>query len=164
MLLDIRKLFASYDAPVVRKLNFDFTNEDFPGYTVENPVQAEFSATLEGSTVRLEVSVQAKVHAACARCLDEVQQTFAFARTFFIRDEEWTKEDTELPLAPDGKLDVQELVYTELVLEVPSVLLCKDTCEGLCPVCGNRKPCPCGHETNGAVDERLSILKQLLSE
>ena len=70
----------------------------------------------------------------------------------------------DLPLRPDGKLDVRELAYTELVLEVPTVLLCSDDCAGLCPVCGNRKPCSCRHETSGSVDERLSILKQLLND
>ena len=75
-----------------------------------------------------------------------------------------TNPQTELPLRPDGKLDVRELAYTELVLEVPTVLLCSDDCAGLCPVCGNRKPCSCRHETSGSVDERLSILKQLLND
>ena len=70
----------------------------------------------------------------------------------------------DIPLRPDGKLDVRELAYTELVLEVPTVLLCSDDCAGLCPVCGNRKPCSCRHETSGSVDERLSILKQLLND
>ena len=63
----------------------------------------------------------------------------------------------------DGKLDIRDLAYTELVLEIPTVLLCSDDCAGLCPVCGNRKPCSCEHETNGQVDERLLILKKLLN-
>ena len=75
-----------------------------------------------------------------------------------------TNPQVDLPLRPDGKLDVRELAYTELVLEVPTVLLCSDDCAGLCPVCGNRKPCSCRHETSGSVDERLSILKQLLND
>ena len=65
----------------------------------------------------------------------------------------------------EGRLDTKELLYTELVLHVPGVLLCSEDCAGLCPVCGCRKPCSCKHETSGgAVDERLAILQQLLSE
>lgn len=164
MLLDLRKLFASYDAPITRTLTFDLSQEDFPGYTVKDSVQAAFTAVLEGSTVKLVLSVQASVQALCARCLDTVQRDFSFSCTYFIRDGEWEHPDPELPITPDGKLDVRELVFTELVLDVPTVLLCKENCEGLCPVCGNRKPCSCERETSGAVDERLSILKQLLSE
>ena len=41
-----------------------------------------------------------------------------------IRKADYADPDAELPFTADGKLDVRELCYTELVLEVPTVLLC----------------------------------------
>ncbi|MEG1873157.1 MAG: YceD family protein, partial [Ruthenibacterium sp.] len=116
---------------------------------------------------RLAVLITATVLAECARCLDPVERVFTAKRTFFIRDEEWAQDDPEgnnLPFTQDGKLDVKELAYTELVLEIPTVLLCSDDCAGLCPVCGHRQPCSCRCETNDTTDARLLILKQLLTD
>ena len=143
MLLDIKKIFGTYDEPVTAALELDLSEEDFPGYTVPGTVEARITATLQGRMLEIALDITADVAFACARCLDP---------------------DAELSFTPDGKLDVRELAYTELVLEVPTVLLCSDDCAGLCPVCGNRKPCSCRHETSGSVDERLSILKQLLND
>ena len=95
-----------------------------------------------------------------ALCMISVSYTHLYC----VREADLSDPDAELSFTPDGKLDVRELAYTELVLEVPTVLLCSDDCAGLCPVCGNRKPCSCRHETSGSVDERLSILKQLLND
>ena len=106
----------------------------------------------------------ADVAFACARCLEERTRRFHVIKTYCVREADLSDPDAELSFTPDGKLDVRELAYTELVLEVPTVLLCSDDCAGLCPVCGNRKPCSCRHETSGSVDERLSILKQLLND
>ena len=162
MLLDIKKIFASYDAPVVRTQTLDLSGADFPGYTVKSPVGVRFTATLEGTAVRLAMSIRAVVQAQCARCLDDIERTYTFERVFFIREAEWASADAELPFKEDGRLDVDELAYEEIVLEVPSVLLCSENCLGLCPVCGHRKPCACRHETSDTTDERLAILKQLL--
>ena len=135
MLLDIRKIFSSYDAPIVHTLALDLSEESFRGYTVDEPVQGKLTAVLQTGVLQLDLQIFAIVNAQCARCLDPVQQKFDFERTFLIREDDWAQEDPELPFTPGGKLDVKELVYTELILEVPMVLLCKDSCKGLCPVC-----------------------------
>lgn len=165
MLLDIRKIFSAYDAPVQRSERVDLSGEDFPGYTVPQPFEMALTATLEGSVLLLEVDMQPVVHFSCARCLEDSQRVIPIRKEYPIRKADYADPDAELPFTADGKLDVRELCYTELVLEVPTVLLCSDDCAGLCPVCGCRKPCACTQETSGVqVDERLSILKQLLTE
>ena len=164
MLLDLKKIFGTYDEPVRRELTLDLSGEDFPGYAVAAPVEVCITATLLGHVLELSLCARTTVEFECARCLEKTRRETCTQRTYSVREADLSDPDAELVFTPDGKLDVQELVYTELVLQIPSVLLCSDTCEGLCPVCGNRKPCPHGHETSGAVDERLTILKQLLSE
>ena len=42
----------------------------------------------------------------------------------------------------DGySLDVDRLVFGELLLSMPGKVLCKDDCKGLCPVLRNRFEC-----------------------
>lgn len=164
MLFDVRKLFSTYEVPVTQQFVADLTREDFPGYTVPQPVNVTFKATISGSVMHLLVSFAGEQQASCARCLDAVNVPFSIEREFMIRNEEWAAEEPELPFHTNGKLDMQELAYTELVLELPTVLLCSEECEGICPGCGNRKPCACTHETTDAIDPRLSQLKELLNE
>lgn len=164
MLLDIKKIFGTYDEPVTAALELDLSEEDFPGYTVPGTVEARITATLQGRMLEIALDITA----GCGVCLCAVSGgTYAAlpCHKDILRARGGSERpDAELSFTPDGKLDVRELAYTELVLEVPTVLLCSDDCARAVPVCGNRKPCSCRHETSGSVDERLSILKQLLND
>ena len=64
-------------------------------------------------------------------------------------------------LKPDGKLDLSQLALEDVFLSLPSKLLCKEDCKGICPQCGknlNEGPCGCKKE----VDPRLAALLDFL--
>ena len=165
MLLAIQKLFSAWNGPVRRRETVDLTGEDFPGYAVSQPFEAEVYIEREQDGLALSLEMEPVLQFACARCLEEVRRAFPVHASYLIRKDNWDDPDAELPFAPQGVLDVRELCYQELVVAVPTVLLCSDDCAGLCPVCGRRKPCACTQETSGALqDPRLAILKQLLTE
>lgn len=163
MILDIRRIFSAYDGPVGREFEADFSQEDFPGYRVPDKVLVSVTAVLEGGLVMLTLRETPCVEAECARCLDTLRQTFPIERTYDIRKDDWEEEEAELPFSPEGRLDVEELAREEILLEVPSVLLCSEDCLGLCPVCGQKRPCGCAPR-EAETDPRLSVLKQLLSD
>lgn len=146
MLLDIKKIFGMYDEPVTAALESGFLRRRFPGYTVPGTAEARITATLQGRMFEIALDITADVASACARCLEERMRRFHVIKTYCVREADLSDPDAELRFTPDGKLDVREFAYTELVLEVPTVLLCSDDCAGLCPVCGNRKPCSCRYE------------------
>lgn len=60
------------------------------------------------------------------------------------------------------KLDLDELLRSDILLELPYKYLCREDCKGLCPSCGknlNEGPCSCNlHQ----VDPRLEVLKKLI--
>ena len=63
----------------------------------------------------------------------------------------------------DGCADLDDIVTTALVLNMPSQLLCKPDCKGLCFRCGanlNLGPCNCKPEP----DPRFAALQQLLDK
>ena len=63
---------------------------------------------------------------------------------------------------PDLVLDLDALAEEDVVLNLPSKVLCKDDCKGLCPQCGknlNDGPCDCKEP----VDPRLAGLLELLN-
>ena len=164
MLIDVKKLFDTYTEPVCVSVSADLSEDDFPGYSVPEPADVNVTLTMSGRLIELAIKVTAQIQFECARCLEECSRQFEVERTYTIREADFDDPDAELPFTPEGRLDVKELAYDELLLEIPTVLLCSDDCAGLCPVCGNRKPCSCRHETSDPVDERLSILKQLLKD
>lgn len=71
MLLDIKKIFGTYDEPVTAALELDLSEEDFPGYTVPGTVEARITATLQGRMLEIALDITADVAFACARCLEE---------------------------------------------------------------------------------------------
>ena len=62
---------------------------------------------------------------------------------------------------PDLVLELDALAEEDLVLNLPSKVLCQEDCKGLCPTCGknlNDGPCDCKEP----VDPRLAGLLDLL--
>ncbi|HEY8443262.1 MAG TPA: DUF177 domain-containing protein [Clostridia bacterium] len=63
------------------------------------------------------------------------------------------------------KIDLTQLVTDAIVLSLPSRLICKPDCKGLCPVCGtdrNIKDCGCKVEETG--NNPFEILKGIGGE
>ena len=78
------------------------------------------------------------------------------------RELESGDENDDYILVPTGMIDIDELIMTDVTLEVPFQLLCREDCKGLCPVCGsdlNEKTCNCNQKQ---IDPRLEKLKMLL--
>ena len=65
-------------------------------------------------------------------------------------------------MVPTGNIDMDELVMTDVTLELQFRLLCREDCKGLCPICGadlNETTCNCN---TTQIDPRLEKLKMLL--
>ncbi len=63
---------------------------------------------------------------------------------------------------PDFTVELDEVVISDILLDLPQKNLCRSDCKGLCPKCGqnlNSGKCECEGKT---VDPRLEILKQLM--
>ncbi|RMF84894.1 MAG: DUF177 domain-containing protein [Nitrospinota bacterium] len=61
----------------------------------------------------------------------------------------------------EGRIDFGELIHDQICLALPLKPLCRETCQGLCPHCGqnwNEGRCECREEY---IDPRFEILKKL---
>lgn len=90
----------------------------------------------------------------CDRCLAptsfdiaaEVSCYYLFAEPEDGEDED---EDFGLVDASDGTVDLSEAIQGAIAAEIPFVILCREDCKGLCPVCGcnlNEQTCSCERE------------------
>ena len=129
-------------------------------------VDAEIHRILE--TVTLDIRVETALDLECGRCLEPftlpVQSGFRYtlvpSRNPEAQKEELSDEDVSFSYYQDDLIDLDALVYEQILLQVPMKPLCAEDCRGLCPQCGaNLKtaPCPCRPE---AVDSRLEALKK----
>ena len=103
------------------------------------------------------------VEGPCMRCLEMARvEAEVEAREVDQRD----TEDDEL-LSPyvneDDRLDVGRWAHDAAVLAVPTRILCRPDCAGLCPVCGEslNDADPADHEHDTGHDPRWAALDQL---
>ncbi len=161
MELKLQALFSGQKDAETGELALDFTERDFGSFTVEGPVQLCYAAQAQNGAASLDITLEAKLQAACARCLASFTQPWSLSRSFRILPHELDEEFPELPFTAAGGLDLDELAYGELLMDVDPVLLCREDCPGLCQQCGRAKnECACAPESGG--DPRLQVLKQLL--
>lgn len=164
MELSLQKLLRGTDYPVEGSERYDFSNSDFSQFSAAGPVLLSYHAQHETGGVQLTVHIEATIAASCARCLEDVARDWQVDKTYHITSADMAEEFPELPFTPAGGIDLEELAYGELVLEVDSVLLCREDCPGLCPHCGHpTAQCECGSPSEPG-DERLAVLRQLLSD
>jgi uncharacterized protein len=119
-------------------------------------------------TVFIEGSVTTSAEAPCCRCLETARMplqasfkyTFSPAPSEPQEEVELNAEDLELAYYEEDMIDLDRVIFEQIMLQMPIKLLCRETCKGLCPHCGinlNLASCQCKAET---FDERLAVLKK----
>lgn len=103
----------------------------------------------------------------CDRCLEDTVQRFSvdIDRRVDIKDGEvLAAEDEEITFLKEYELDVDRLIYDEILVNWPTKVLCKDDCKGICPVCGqnlNQQDCGCDRQV---MDPRMAKFQDIFRE
>ena len=169
MQFDLKQFLRTGRVPYSAALECDLSGYDWPGYEPVGPIAGEFFAALDrDGKAQLQLALKAEVTAPCARCLAPAFYSCSIERGWSVGPADLESDELELPISEKDMLDIDELAFQELVLELPTVLLCSPDCQGLCPVCGQPKAagcscCPAGPQ-EPAANQGLAILKELLSE
>jgi DUF177 domain-containing protein len=105
------------------------------------------------------------VEGPCMRCLEDAAVEVEIdAREVDQSDTE--DEELRSPYVEDDKLDIGRWAHDAAVLALPTQILCRPDCAGLCPVCGEslNDADPTDHEHDSGTDPRWSKLKELKLE
>jgi uncharacterized protein len=102
--------------------------------------------------------------ARCARCGEEYKSGFEFSVSYPVTQklQNADKDQDEYLVTEDGKLDIDDICVSSIILNLPSRFLCREDCKGLCPECGanlNAGVCSCGGKK---IDPRMEKLKEYL--
>ena len=130
-------------------------------YTTEGgriPVRLDVSRTT-GSGYALRLRGDLVLDGPCMRCLENADAPIEIdAREV---DQPGGGDDLVSPYLDDQELDVAAWAHDALALALPTQIVCREDCAGLCPRCGenlNRHP---EHEHEPEVDPRWAKLSEL---
>ena len=170
MLIDLRNLLsgAKDDMTVSAPLEMETFRTALAEYPVMEKQPVELVLTRTGKD-KLHISGNGFValEIPCDRCLEPVrtEMHFDIDKDIDMQEASGEIEDEEEKDYIDGyNLDVDKLVFGEILLLIPGKTLCKEDCKGLCSQCGtnkNVKECQCD---NFDVDIRLAKLRELFGE
>ncbi len=169
MKLDITKGIQRKGIDVPFALTDVWGEDRWNGDTVAyvRPVSLSGTYMLADETVIVRGVARAAIESPCSRCLrPTVTQVEAAFEEAFARDTgEPRQADDDLYMYSGHVLELDEAVRTALLLEMPSRVLCKEDCRGLCSQCGadlNVHACSCQKDLNHS--NPFSALASLLNE
>ena len=174
MKLDLRPLLAGERLlEIDYELTIDTDPEDTAsilyGVSFPSPMKVKGDITNTAGYMSMYLEAELDYEAKCARCLKNVNGSFAFdlektvAPKEVLADLDEDRQD-DYAIIEDGFLDVDMYVREQLEMEFPLRFLCHDDCKGLCQRCGknlNEGECDCAKKE---IDPRMAPLQKLLDE
>jgi len=161
MLLDLREIIGVPGG----KVSFDFEPDMSDAVSgsisrIKEPARAAGNVTNSAGVLTFSANVDATCVCVCARCLKEFEDPVHKAISANLT-EGGAGENPDGYFLQGDKVDANEIILTEFILDMEDTLLCSENCAGLCQYCGadlNKEPCSCKKE----IDPRLAILEHLL--
>ena len=143
-----------------------FQMGDYP-ILEKTPVELEITNT-GNKVLELKGIGSVTVGIPCDRCLEQVAVKIPYE---IEQKLDMKKSDTERVQDLDENdyltgmdLDVDRLVYLEVLMSWPLKVLCKEDCKGICSRCGknlNEGPCGCAEEPK---DPRMAAISDIFSK
>ena len=168
MLIDLRKLLSGTEdeLTVSACLDMDKFDDGLNSYEIVSKEPFELKIVKVGkSKLHIICSGSVDMNIPCDRCLKPVLTSISFGIDDTVEMEENASEDEE----PEEKdyidgydLDVDKLVFGEILISMPGKTLCKEDCKGICLICGanlNKGECGCDRDI---LDPRMSVFKDIL--
>lgn len=165
MILDLKKLFITENYTLPIDYSVDLSQTEHMGeYPLKKPVAVTGKVTNRAGLVTLSLSMMYVFSAPCDRCGLPTETVERIELEKSLAPEIVGTDNDEIILVEDLKLDLDELVYTEVIISLPMKHLCREDCKGICPSCGkNLNDTECNCETK-QIDPRLQALADLLKE
>jgi len=147
-------------------IEFDICNVDGIEYPVvsKEEIQFHFEHLGDGKLL-ISGTTRVKLEGPCDRCLTPVEIDVPVEFHYsVVKPDGFHEIDEDEQFFMDGyEMDTEILINNELIMSLPMKVLCKETCKGLCPVCGkNRNEGDCGCDTF-VPDPRMAAIKDIFN-
>lgn len=165
MRIDLTNLFNGNDEVISVDYTLNLENLIYSTYNpIKNGALVKGSVYEKAEVVYLDLNVSFTFSGFCDRCAEDFEKAMSFDLNKILVQRLANDVDyDDYIVAENGILDLDELIEEEVQLFLPSKMLCRDDCKGLCTKCGknlNLGKCDCKSD----VDPRMAALLQLLDE
>lgn len=135
--------------------------------TFTSDINIEGTFVVDNDNVYIDSILTYSIKFQCDRCLADVNKDFKIKLTasYYLEGEE--EIEGYYPYN-NNLVDLKEPAFQEIILNLPTRILCKPDCKGICPVCGinlNESSCDCAKQSDNsniiARNNPFSALKDL---
>ncbi len=178
MILDLSALYSSENREEVKEVHIDM--ESFVSKLGVFPILKSSPfvlhlASRENRHLFIQGEADLEIALPCDRCLTDVPTKFHLVIEKNIAPQETEPEASgreyddedhleQLEYVDGHRLDIDRLVYTELLTAWPMKVLCRDDCKGICSKCGadlNKTACNCDRT---AIDPRMAAFQDVFNK
>lgn len=170
MLIDISEIVSCENREITREVPVEFNSfvsklGEFP-VTKKAPIDIRI-ANRENKRLLIQGETDVTISVPCSRCLEEVPTDIHVSIDkeltldgSVIGDEQMESIDYLIGL----NLDIDKLIYGEILVNWPMKVLCKEDCKGICKVCGmnlNKGNCDCQRTE---LDPRMAAIQDVFNK
>lgn len=149
MILNLQQLFnrvveqvpVEYEIPLAEL-------DEIRGYRFHSAVQVKGEFENRAGIVTFRYTTTFALELMCDRCLKSFVRDFRYDFTHTVVQALHSENDDYIVAAKE-QVNVNEIAVTDLLLQLPTKILCREDCKGLCPTCGcdrNESECDCQNE------------------
>lgn len=152
MIINLRQVFEVTGAKKDLHCSIPLSElEGIHGYEFNSPIKVDGTIQNHAGIVTLQFSVEFTLKILCDRCIKEFCRDYFYEFEHIIVKQLNTDcDDYDDYIIADGEsVDLNEIAISDLLLQLPTKMLCDEDCKGLCYICGcdlNECVCSCSKE------------------
>ncbi len=162
MTVDLLSIINIEGKSLSQKGEIDFSDKSEFDVRFQSPVSVDATFTVLYEGISLAAKVSADLIYICDRCGEEFPGSLKFEFEEFLKKEASPQSaddcNPDVILFSGSSVELDEIVYKNIFMNIPTKKLCKPECKGLCPSCGknlNKGDCGC---TVSETDPRFDVL------
>ena len=163
MLFELKSVFQNEGEEKQVNYKLDIADIDIDGvFPFRTPIDVTATAKNRASLVSLTIRACFSYSCSCDRCSTDFTREMDMLFEHKLAQTLVDDGNDDYIETPDFKLELDDIVISDILLSLPQKNLCKDDCKGLCQICGknlNEGDCSCEKRE---IDPRLEMLKQFM--
>ncbi len=121
------------------------------GFPFTEPVKVSGEVKNLTGIVSITAKAEFTLCLSCDRCAEGFERSFSIPVEHTLVTEVENEDNDELIVIDSYSYDIDPLVTEDIVLSLPTKVLCKESCKGMCVQCGknlNNGSCECKKATD----------------
>ena len=163
MLFELKSVFQNEGEEKQVNYKLDIADIDIDGvFPFRTPIDVTATAKNRASLVSLTIRACFSYSRSCDRCSTDFTREMDMLFEHKLAQTLVDDGNDDYIETPDFKLELDDIVISDILLSLPQKNLCKDDCKGLCQIFGknlNEGDCSCDKRE---IDPRLEMLKQFM--